>query len=102
MALSNDLNTADAVATLWELLKDIEVSKEDKYATALYFDKVLGLGLGTISDVVVPENIRELVNQREDARKEKDWTTSDMLRDQISTLGFEINDTPDGPDIEVK
>ncbi|MDQ5961987.1 MAG: cysteinyl-tRNA synthetase [Patescibacteria group bacterium] len=101
-ALSNDLNTADAVATLWELLKDTEVSKEDKYATALYFDKVLGLGLGTISDVVVPENILELVNQREDARKEKDWATSDMLRDQISTLGFEINDTPDGPDVEVK
>lgn len=98
-ALANDLNTSEALAVLWSLLKDQTVSKEDKYHTALYFDKVLGLGLNTITEVSVPSNIRLLVEKREEARKEKDWATSDMLRDQISTLGFEINDTPDGPDV---
>lgn len=98
-ALGNDLNTAEALAVLWSLLKDQTVSTKDKFKTVLYFDKVLGLGLDNIPSVVVPDSIRTLVNKREEARKEKDWATSDMLRDQISTLGFEINDTPDGPDI---
>lgn len=101
-ALGNDLNTAEALAVLWSLLKDQTVSTKDKFKTVLYFDKVLGLGLDNIPSVVVPDSIRTLVNKREEARKEKDWATSDMLRDQISTLGFEINDTPDGPDIEVR
>lgn len=101
-ALSNDLSTGEAVATLWELLKDSSVSKEDKYATALLFDQVLSLGIKDIQDVVVPQNIHVLVNERENARKEKDWAKSDELRDQINSLGFEINDTFDGPDIVLK
>lgn len=100
-ALANDLNTADAVATLWELLKDSSVSREDKYHTVLMFDTVLSLGLNTLTDVVIPENVKALVDSREQARLEKDWATSDSLRDQIHALGFEINDTPDGPDVVV-
>ncbi len=102
LALANDLNTSEAIALMWELLKNQNVSKEDKYATLLEFDKVLGLGIGGVEEVQIPDHIRALVEDRENARREKDWATSDMLRDQISTLGFEINDTPDGPDIEVK
>ena len=98
-ALSNDLGTPDAIATLWELLKDSTVSKQDKYATILGFDKVLSLGLADVKTVIVPENIQTLVDERENARQEKNWTKADELRNQIKSLGFEINDTPDGPDV---
>lgn len=100
-AVNNDLNTPQGLALLWDLLKDDEVSPADKKATALEFDKVLGLSLQSFSDQKsqqqIPRNILDLVNLREDARKNKDWKRSDELRDEISKLGYQIKDTDQGP-----
>lgn len=98
-ALANDLNTPLALATMWELLKSTDVTPENKYTTLIAFDSILGLGLADIKKEIIDESILKLVHEREDARAQKDWNRADELRTEIDSLGYEINDTPNGPDI---
>lgn len=67
------------------------------------FDKVLGLALDTESapeKVEAPEEVIKLAELRLKARKDKDWAQSDVLREQISKLGYQIIDKKDGYDIK--
>jgi cysteinyl-tRNA synthetase len=98
-SISNDLNTPQAIALLWDLLKDANVSPADKKATVLEFNKVLGLGFESLSTAKqdIPKNILDLANERETARKNKDWKRSDEIRTEVSKLGFQIKDTDQGP-----
>ena len=48
------------------------------------------------ADVVIPHEVTQLAQQRENARREKNWKRSDELREQISALGWEVRDTNDG------
>lgn len=93
-AINNDLDTPKALAILWEMIKDTTVKNEDKKATLLDFDRVLGLGLGTIKieERVVPDEILKLINERKEARANKDWAKADELRTQIENAGFEVRD----------
>ncbi len=99
--INDDLDTPKALALAWELLKDEEVSAEDKRATLITFDKVLGLGLETLPSeyfkLDIPENVAALVEEREQARKNKDFKRSDELRSEIQKAGFEVKDTDKGP-----
>lgn len=114
--INDDLDTPKVVALVWELVKDDSVSPEDKRATLLNFDTVLGFGLReskeklqkllkgggqklSISDV--PEEVQELVAEREAARQEKNFEKSDELRKKIETKGYHINDTRDGPKVTI-
>jgi cysteinyl-tRNA synthetase len=91
--INDDLNTAGALAVVWELLKNSEVSDADKKATILDFDRVLGLALDEqIVQKEIPKEIQELIDQRIIARQEKDWVKSDELRDRIKASGFEVQD----------
>ena len=54
------------------------------------------LDLETDTDVAIPHEVAELAQQREDARREKNWKRSDELRDEIFALGWEVRDTKDG------
>jgi cysteinyl-tRNA synthetase len=94
-AINDDLNMPKALATLGEVFK-YGISNEDKLATILDFDKVLGLNLGKNEEEIIPSEIKTLVKEREIARNEKDWTKSDELRKKINKLGFEIKDTESG------
>lgn len=96
-AMEDDLNTAQALATLWECVKS-DRSPEKKAATLLLFDKVLGLGLDKFFDTQeeIPGEILDLVTARETARTEKNWTKSDEIRAKIEERGFELQDTPEG------
>jgi len=96
-ALDNDLNTAQALAILWELVKS-DYPTSAKAGSLLKMDQVLGLGLAEFvaKKIDVPENVMELVSQREEARKNSDYHKSDQLRKQIKDLGFEVLDTLDG------
>ncbi|HUC89031.1 MAG TPA: cysteine--tRNA ligase [Candidatus Paceibacterota bacterium] len=98
LAINDDLNMPQAMAVLNEMLKS-EISNEDKLATILDFDKVLGLELKKIKPIKIPNNIKDLLNQRDEAKKNKNWQESDKLRKQIEELGYEINDTKDGQQI---
>ena len=97
--VEDDLDTPRALSLLWDLMKDGGVSSADKKATILDFDKVLGLNFENIKEaeeVIIPEEIKKLIKEREEARKNKDFKKSDELRDKIISLGYEIKDTPEG------
>lgn len=96
-ALSDDFNSPQALAILQEVLKS-KLSDHDKLATILDFDKVLGLDLGKIKKekIEIPKEVQDLVKEREEARKNKEWQKSDELRDKISELGYLVEDTVAG------
>lgn len=100
--MDDDLNTPQALAILWELVKDTSLSNENKKATILDFDKVFGFGLDKIQkepEEIIPEEVSTLIQEREQARASKDWAKSDELRDKIKALGYEIKDTDSGTSI---
>lgn len=110
-AVHDDLNTPQAIALVWELLKDDQVSSADTRATLLHFDRVLGLGLADARtqlqresrklDVAdVEGSVQELVRRREAARQDRDFTTADALRDQIQAHGYDVVDTANGPTLQ--
>jgi cysteinyl-tRNA synthetase len=95
-ALADDLNISKALAILWEMLKS-NIPSEDKYDLALSFDEVFGLGLGeTKIEAETPEEVGNLIKERDEARKNKDFTKSDELRKNIEELGYLVKDTPEG------
>ena len=94
------------MAVVWELAKSAEAD-EDKKATLLKWDEVLGLNLGNNSTSAkaaiqfddLPSEIRELVTKREQMRQEDGYDAADELRAKIVEAGFEIEDTPGGPQL---
>lgn len=98
-AINNDLSTAQALAVVWEMMKS-NIPSSDKYDMALYFDEVLGLGLGKVQVEQVPEDVQQLVKEREEARKAGDFAKADELRDAIKSLGYVVKDTSEGPQLK--
>ena len=99
--LENDLDTPRALSTLWDLIKDENVSEADKKATILDFDKALGLGFEDLKEDEIPSEIIKLAEEREEARKNKDYKKSDELRDKINSMGYEVKDSEDGYKINI-
>ncbi len=100
-AINDDINIPLGLGVLWNMLK--EKPSQAIYDLAMKFDKVLGLALDTESapeKVEAPEEVIKLAELRLKARKDKDWTQSDVLREQISKLGYQIIDKKDGYDIK--
>lgn len=97
--MNDDLNTPQAIAVMWELVKDTTIPLPDKKATLLQFDTLFGFGLDSIRDEMIPHEVETLVQEREDARNSKNWTRSDELREAISSLGYEVKDTDSGPKV---
>jgi cysteinyl-tRNA synthetase len=95
--INDDLNMPRAVALTWELVKS-DLPAATKKATLLEFDRILGLRLADWkpTEEIVPDDVMALVEQRQQARKEKRWKDADALRDQITAAGYEIEDTPQG------
>ncbi|MFZ2522590.1 MAG: cysteine--tRNA ligase [Minisyncoccia bacterium] len=100
--INDDLDTPSALALVWEILKNEKVADEDKKATTLDFDRVLGLRLDQIETYEIPDEVTNFVKEREDARERKDFTKSDELREKIESLGFVVKDTEKGPLVSPK
>jgi len=98
--INDDLNTPQALALLWELIKDKTLDSDCKKATMLDFDRVLGLGLNKQHTQPVPLDVFELVAKREEARKKEDWQKADELRKKIEKQGYLVNDTSQGPKVK--
>ena len=98
--VQDDLDTPRALVVLWDVIKDENISKADRKATVLDFDKVLGLGFANLKEEIIPRNIIKLAEEREQARKDKDWGKSDRLRQSSVAGGYNIEDTPSGPKIK--
>lgn len=99
-AVAEDLNTAKALALVWEHIKTLN------QGTLAKADKLLGLGLAEVKPTHklsvkedLPEEVAALVAEREAARAAKDFPRSDELRMQIEAAGFEIKDSPQGPEL---
>lgn len=104
-AMDDDLNTADGVAAVFELVKDIntsildkEVSKNVCQTAAAVFDElcdVLGI-LYNRKNNDVDSDIEALIEERQQARVNKDWATADRIRDELKAKGIILKDTPQG------
>ena len=101
--INDDLNLPRAVAATWDLVKS-DLPEATKKATLLQFDRVLGLRLAEWqpTEEVVPEALMALVQQRQQARAEKRWEDADALRERVSSAGYEIEDTPQGPRVHAR
>jgi cysteinyl-tRNA synthetase len=104
-AMDDDLNTAEAIGVIFEYVHDINLAfenggdKQSAEAALVALDKVLDV-LGLVpEDEEIPAEVLELVQQRQEARKNKDYAAADTLRGKIAALGFEVKDTPEGPKI---
>ncbi|MCX6755115.1 MAG: cysteine--tRNA ligase [Candidatus Nomurabacteria bacterium] len=94
--IADDLDTPKALTLIWDILKDEKVSNADKKTTLLDFDKVLGLGLDKLKEDNISDEVTAFAEEREQARKNKDFQKSDDLREKINSLGYEIKDIPEG------
>jgi len=95
--VNDNLDTPQALALAWEVLKDKNISDSEKRKTILDFDRVLGLELDKPEEKIeIPVEVQRLIDERENARTEKNWDLSDKLREQIEKLGFSIKDTENG------
>jgi cysteinyl-tRNA synthetase len=94
---NNDLNTPQAVAVMWEMVRS-GTPTSSKSADLLAMDKILGLDLEQYlgKPLEIADEIKQLVDQREAARQNKDFKTSDDLRSKIQELGYEVEDTISG------
>lgn len=103
--VNDDLNIPAGLAVVWKVVKS-NMPSADKLDLLYFFDKVLGLDLQRTKNkeqrTEVPQEITELVNQREQFRKEKKWQEGDNLRREIEEKGFSIKDTPQGVVIKRK
>lgn len=102
--INNDLDLPGALSVVWLMIKNNNISAEDKKATLLDFDKVLGLNLAKVKKekIKIPKEVEKLVKQRELARKKKDFKKSDELRKKIEDAGYLIEDTEKGPVVKKK
>ncbi len=107
--MDDDLNTADALSKIFELVSAINTTgdkqnKETLEYAAKIFDElcgVMGLLYNRKTDEI-PQKVKDLVEERTQVRKEKNWARADEIRDELAQLGYVVKDTPQGPQILAK
>ena len=118
-AMDDDMNTPVVISYLFDAAKiinsassgEIKLSKEDiaklKDLFKIFFEELLGMNLGGSSDNSSSSKAYEgavdlLMEIRKNAKAQKDWATSDLIRNKLSELGFDIKDTKNGVEWSVK
>lgn len=102
--IENDLNTANAISLIYDLLKS-ETTDATKYFLIEKWDQVLSLDLTKkdTKQVEIDETyIKEMIEKRNQAKKEKDFKTSDAIRDELEKNGILLKDTREGTIFEIK
>ncbi|KKW20137.1 MAG: Cysteine-tRNA ligase [Parcubacteria group bacterium GW2011_GWA2_51_10] len=110
---NDDLDTAGALAVIWEMMKDTAVRVEDARAAVLDADKVFGLALNlddskadaliakefgeSVALDALPPEIHDKVLSRESARADKNWTLADRIRAELEQEGYTLEDSATGP-----
>ncbi len=107
-ALDDDLNTADGISAVFELVRDINSAKDQSAETLRYaaevFDELTGV-LGLVYNrrtQEIPAEILELAQRRQQARRDKNFAEADALRKEITERGYILEDTPEGPKVSKK
>ena len=102
--LENDLNTSNALTLLYDLLKDSEVNDKTKRELISSFDKVLSLDLireSELSEQNLDEEILKKIEERKEAKKNKDFALADKIRDDLLAQGIKLIDTREGTTYEI-
>ncbi len=107
--MDDDLNTADGLTAVFELVRDLNImisdsstSKQQLMKGAELFDKltgVLGILYNRKQEEEIPAEVMELVQKRQEARKAKDFKLADEIRDKIAELGYTVKETRQGTEI---
>lgn len=107
-AMDEDLNTANGLTAVFELASDINSAKDQSKASLQYaadiFDTLTGV-LGfrfKKEEEAIPADILEMVEQRVQAKKARDFARADALRAEITARGYIVEDTPQGPKLSKK
>lgn len=108
-AMDNDLNTSMAITALFNVLK-ADINAKTKLALIKEFDRVLSLDLieqaenlkNSSQEEEIPAEVLEIAQQRQEARKAKDFATADALREKILQMGYVIEETRQGTKISKK
>ncbi|MCI5847487.1 MAG: cysteine--tRNA ligase [Clostridiales bacterium] len=102
-AMDDDLNTADALAALFELVRGVHKLPQSGVCKAAVemgqqkMNAICGvLGLLMKQEDAIPADVQAMVDERAEARKNKDWKRSDELRDAIKAMGYILEDTKAG------
>ena len=100
-AINDDLNMPVAMSVVWDVIKNPNKSKKLQNLL-LKFDEVLGLNLKDYKkeENVLPEEIQNLVNERNEARANKNWAESDRIRDLLIEKGYTVKDSKEGTIVE--
>ena len=96
-AVGDDLDMPEALVVLNETVS-AGIAGGEKYALLASWDQVLGLDLERAAreGFEIPSDVRKLVDERDEARKQKDFASSDSLRDRLTEMGWEVMDTAEG------
>ena len=98
-ALSDDLNTPEAIAAVFDAVNEWNRAHDEQLAKAARSAlEMLGFTFETqtVGDALTPQLLEILINVRNAARERRDWKTSDSIRDQLKVLGIVLEDAPDG------
>ena len=95
-SMDDDFDTVKALAAVFDFVKEANKKGGGKksYELMLEFDKVFNVL--TISDEELPEAIKKLVDEREEARKAKNFKKADKLREEIIRKGYILEDSKEG------
>ena len=100
-AINDDLNMPQAMSVVWDVIKNPIKSK--KFAELLRkFDQVLGVKIDEKEEIELPKEIEDIIEERKQARTDKDWNKSDELRDKLFDLGYVVKDTKNGMEVTLK
>ena len=100
-AMSNNLGIPEALAIVWKIAKS-NIPDRDKLDLILDFDQVLGLNLSARDkpQAEIPLEVKQLIEKRDLARKDKNWPQSDKIRQEIEAKGFIVEDTVAGTEVK--
>ena len=104
-AIKDDLNTSNMVTLVYDVLKDDELNDGTKLAIIEKFDEVLSLDLTKIEeksvDSALEQEILAKIEERKEAKKNKDFATADKIRDELLEKGIKLIDTREGTTYEI-
>jgi len=103
-AIENDMNIPQCLAAMWDLIKDSDIYQKEKYYTLLEMDKILGFDFITMQDTnhSIEEDIAKMINERQNARRFKDFKTADRIRRELENRGIVLEDTLEGAKIKFR